>query len=120
MKSTKSTIQKGKQAETIAIQYFNHQGFVKQAQNYRFQKAEIDLIVQKKDLLLFIEIKSRNTTKFGYAETFCKPKQQGLYQIAASQYIQNTAWQGQVRFDIIAIHHHNKKIDLAHFQDAFY
>jgi len=120
MLATKHNHQLGKQAESIAMHYLSNKGFIKQAQNYRFQRAEIDLIARKKDLLLFIEIKARGNINFGYPENFVHAKQQNLYQLAANEYIQNATWQGHVRFDIIALFKIGKRLHLTHFEDAFY
>lgn len=117
---TKNNHQLGKQAEAIAMSYLNNSGFTKQVQNYRFQRSEIDLIVQKGNLLIFIEVKVRSHINFGYPESFVNIKQQQLYQLAANEYIHSTGWQGHVRFDIIAFVKMSKSLQLTHIKDAFY
>lgn len=116
----KTRQQLGKQAEQMVLCYLQKQGFTIQAKNYRFQRAEIDLIAKKDDLLLFVETKIRNNTSFGYPESFVYPKQQSLYQLAATEYMQNNVWHGKVRFDVMAFYRKDKKLYLAHFKDAFF
>jgi len=45
-------------------------GYALLAQNYRFKHAEIDLIMEFKGLLIFVEVKYRSGTGFGYAKEF--------------------------------------------------
>ena len=104
----------------MAVDYLEKHQFIIRARNYRFQRAEIDLIAQKDDLLLFVEIKVRSNIYFGYPESFVHCKQQSLYQLAANEYIQDTGWQGKVRFDVLAYYTEGEKPYLTHFKDAFF
>ena len=112
--------QMGRKAEELAIRYLTKQGFVIIARNYRYQRAEIDLIAQKNRLLVFVEVKARSSDQFGEPETFVTPKQQALIHTAAEHYILAQNWSHAIRFDIIALIERNNQLQLAHFEDAFY
>ena len=107
-------------AESLAADYLVKHGFTIKARNYRYRHAEVDLIVQRHRLLVFVEVKARSSDQFGEPETFVTPKQQTRVHAAATQYIMAQNWAHAIRFDIVAIHlksgrgHH-----LTHFEDAF-
>ena len=50
----------GHQGEQLAVDYLLKQGYSILARNYRFQKAEIDIIAQKNSVLIILEVKTRN------------------------------------------------------------
>ena len=113
------TIQKGKKGETLAISYLTKNGHTIHACNYRFHRGEIDIIAQKQQTLLFIEVKVRSNLLFGYPETFVTPKQEESYHQAATHYIETHQWEGPIRFDIIAITPMKNEWTITHLKDAF-
>lgn len=54
--------------EQMALQYLLEKGFVILHQNWRHSHWEVDVIASFKDVLHFIEVKTRRTKKFGYPE----------------------------------------------------
>lgn len=109
----------GKAAEALAAQYLQEQGFTIVARNYRYRRAEIDLIAQKDRLLLFVEVKARSSDKFGYPEAFVSSHQQALLQEGAEEYMMRHNWHEAIRFDIMAVYHQGGQLTLRHFEDAF-
>ena len=68
----------GIEAEKRAGNYFLEKGFTILCQNYRYQKAEVDLIVQKNDLLVAVEVKARSSTYFGAPSSFVSRKKKAI------------------------------------------
>ncbi len=60
----------GRLAEEEAAKWLVSKGYTLLETNYRYQHAEIDLIMTYQGLLIFIEVKFRSGTGFGYAEEF--------------------------------------------------
>ena len=60
----------GRLAEQEAAKWLESKGYTLLESNYRHQHAEIDLIMTHQGLLVFIEVKFRTGTGFGYAEEF--------------------------------------------------
>lgn len=56
----------GKMAEDMAADYLQKNGYTIVARNFRFQKAEIDIIAEKDDLIIITEVKARSTDAFIY------------------------------------------------------
>ena len=109
----------GKYAEMLAAEYLTKQGYQILVRNYRYRKAEIDLIAQKDTLLCFIEVKARTNLRFGYPETFVRNNQRNLIKRAADNYIYTWNWNHPIRFDIISILQKQHEVELTHFEDAF-
>ena len=109
----------GQVAEALAAAHLQGLGFTIVARNYRYQRAEIDIIAQKEGLLVFTEVKARSSDQFGHPEAFVTPKQQALIHAAAEAYIMVYNWKSAIRFDIIAASKCNEAVQLTHFEDAF-
>ena len=110
----------GREAEDLAASYLQQKGFNILVRNYRYQKAEIDIIAQRGHCLAFVEVKARKSSSYGYPETFVSPAKQALIREAAENYIIEQDWTQAMRFDIIAVLQHNGNIQITHFEDAFY
>ncbi len=117
MNHLKSTRDKGRTGESAAAKYYESLGYEVVSNNYRFKRAEIDLIVKKESLLIFVEVKYRKNEKYGYPEEFVSDNQKQLILTAANQFIEENNWEANIRFDIIAI---NAEMQITHFEDAFY
>lgn len=109
----------GKEGEAAALAYLLQQGHVLLAQNYRFEKAEVDLITQDGKVLVFTEVKARANNDFGYPEEFVGKKKMKLLGEAADEYIYQNKYDGDMRFDIIAITKTKTGFDIHHIKDAF-
>ena len=111
--------QLGQAAEDLAAHHLQKQGFTIIARNYRYERAEVDIIAQKEGLLLFVEVKARSSDRFGHPEAFVPPQQQVLVHAAAEHYIITQDWNHAIRFDVIAILNSKDQVQLTHFEDAF-
>lgn len=58
----------GNIGESIAIEFLKKKGFRLIKRNYTIKGGEIDLIMEKDDIILFVEVKTRRTESFGYPE----------------------------------------------------
>jgi len=111
----------GQRAETLAVDYLRKKSYVIRERNWRFSRAEIDIIAQKEEVLVFIEVKMRSYNYYGNPEEFVTEKQQALIQEAASQYMEQIGHDWEIRFDIIAIlWEDHKEASINHYQDAFF
>ena len=77
----------GKKGEQLAIAFLIKNEYKILEKNYRFQKAEVDIIAQKKDVLAIVEVKTRSTTYFGNPQDFVNPKKIKLLLSAIDNYV---------------------------------
>lgn len=109
----------GKKGEQLAIDYLVNKGYVILEKNYRFLKAEVDIIAQKDEVLAAIEVKTRSTAYFGNPEEFVNIKKIKLLLSAIDNYVIEKDLDVDVRFDIIAIIHQKNNTKIEHLEDAF-
>jgi putative endonuclease len=111
----------GQIGEELATNFLVEKGFTILANNYRYQRAEIDIIAYKSTLLIFVEVKTRTTNQHGYPEEAITQKKIDLFLLAAEEFIHQLNWQHDIRFDVIAISGGNHlPFQIHHIEDAFH
>jgi len=110
----------GKKGEQLAVDFLLKKGYTILERNYRFDKAEVDILAQFKDTLAVVEVKTRSTADFGNPQDFVTNKQIQRLVKAVDHYILVNALNLDVRFDIIAVIKSGKSFDIEHLEDAFY
>lgn len=110
----------GKIAEDMAAEYLQKNGYRILARNFRFQKAEIDIIAEKDNLIIVIEVKARSTDVFMLPhEAVTKTKIRSIV-LAANHYMEEFKKDNEVRFDIISVlPDENKNLSIDHIANAF-
>jgi putative endonuclease len=110
---------KGMKAEEEAAIFLSAKGYEIVERNYRHKHAEIDIIATKDNVLVFVEVKSRSSLKFGMPEDFVNNRKASKVIEGAEAYLIEKNWQGPIRFDVIAIYT-GKQNEIEHLEDAFY
>ncbi|WP_456441493.1 YraN family protein [Psychroserpens sp.] len=110
----------GKKGEDLAVNFLLKNSYKILARNYIFQKAEVDIIAQKADVLAVVEVKTRSTNAFGNPQGFLKPKQIQRIVKAVDNYVTSNKLDVEVRFDIIAIVKNGNQFDIEHLENAYY
>ncbi len=116
-----SAHQLGHDGETAALHYLLAQGYKLLHRNYRFRRAEVDLIMQLGPaLLVFVEVKARSSSRYGHPEEFVTEPQRQRLRLAATHLQETLDWNGDIRFDILALSPTAEGLRIEHFEDAFY
>jgi len=110
----------GRKGEQLAVDFLLENNYDIVSRNYRFEKAEVDIIAQKDDILAIVEVKTRSTTDFGNPQDFVKPKQIKNLVKAVDEYVTVNDLDVEVRFDIIAIVKEKGAFKIEHLENAFY
>ena len=110
----------GQLGEDLAVDFLEKSGYEILDRNWRFQKAEIDIIAKKNTSLAIVEVKTRSSLEFGLPQDFVKPKKIQLLVKAVNEYIITNDLDVNVRFDIIAIHKNKESFTIDHIEEAFY
>ncbi len=111
-----SHITKGQQGEEKAVKYLEEKGYSIVTRNFRAGKSEIDIIALHEEILVFVEVKWRSKSDFGDPEECIDEKKAGMVIAGAEEYIYQSDWHNDVRFDVVSIIGN----EITHFQDAFY
>lgn len=109
----------GKEGEQLAVDFLIKKGYQILDRNWRFQKAEVDIIAQKNEILAAVEVKTRSSDYFGKPEEFVNPKKIQLLLSAIDNYVIERDLDVEVRFDIIAIIQNKTATKIEHLEDAF-
>ena len=110
----------GKQGESLAVSFLERNGYTILETNWRYGQSEADIICKKNGELVFVEVKTRGTDKFGYPERAVTKQKQRQYQFLAEGYIQKHKLNMDVRFDIVSIVQQVPEPEVFHIKDAFY
>ena len=84
--------------------------------NVRYGCGEIDIIAEIKNLLVFVEVKTRTNWKFGYPEQAMDYRKKQRFESAIFRHIFLKDYEGDWRADLIAIDLRGKKAELRHYQ----
>lgn len=114
------TIKRGEEGERLATALLVEKGYVVRERNFRYRRSEIDLIVQRDNWIVFVEVKTRTSDAFGFPEEFVDAKKQKMIFQGAEYYLYITDWKGNVRYDIVAVNLEEGVPRLLHIEDAFY
>ncbi len=99
-----SRLSLGAWGEEVAAQFLTGQGYIIIDRNFSCRYGEIDIIAKKDRFLVFVEVKQRKNTVFGYPREAVTPAKQHRLRQAAICWFQASAPSGlQPRFDIIEI-----------------
>lgn len=114
-----NNIEKGKKGELIAKDYLISKGYNILDMNHRNKIGEIDIIAMDKNILVFIEVKTRTSINYGYPYEAVNRKKQEKIIYSSLLYIkQNRFEDHQLRYDIIEVYlASNTKIN--HIDNAF-
>jgi len=109
----------GNLGEALAIDFLMKKGYKIKAKNWRYLKAEVDIIAQIENTIIAVEVKTRSTEYFGDPQDFITKKKIKLLVMAMNEYVISRDLDAEVRFDIIAIIKNKQGTKIEHLEDAF-
>ena len=110
----------GKKGEELATEHLKKAGFRILFRNWTWGKHEIDIIAENKDLVVFVEVKTRNEDFMMHPLTAITTAKQKSIIFAADGYIQKFKINKESRFDVITIIKEADSFRIDHTEDAFY
>lgn len=109
----------GNEGEKFAQAYLARNGYKIRHTNWFTGKLELDIVAEKDDWLVVVEVKTRSTDTWEHPEEAITPKKIRNIVQAAHNYILEFDWQGETRFDIISVMPEGQSFKLEHVEDAF-
>lgn len=93
----------GKKGEDMAVNWLLEQGYIVLERNWRFQKAEIDIIASKDRILHIVEVKTSKSNRFGFPEERVNKKKIQLMMKAGAYFLaQHREWK-RIQYNILSI-----------------
>ena len=109
----------GRTGEEVATKYLESLGYKIICNNFRCMQGEIDIIAKDKEELVFIEVKTRTSVKYGEArEAVDKNKQKHMYKAAGYYLFKNKMESAFVRLDVIEVYIKKSGLVIKHIKQA--
>ena len=89
--------------ETVAEKFYLKSGYRVLEKNYTVRGGEIDLIVENRKFLVFVEVKTRRNLQFGYPSEAVNEQKIQHMRCAATRYLSGRPTKKEIRFDVIEV-----------------
>jgi putative endonuclease len=120
MMKRRSTYDRGKEGEEIAVAHLRSKGLRILETRYRYGRGDIDVVAMDGEVLVFCEVKLRNNQNFGAPEYGVPRRKQAQVRKIATAYLFEHEIRDQVcRFDVVAIEKKGGRMDVRHLVNAF-
>ncbi|MFQ5866382.1 MAG: YraN family protein [bacterium] len=95
----------GKRGENISVEFLKKQGYKIMERNYRCSLGEIDIVAKDKNVLCFVEVKTRKTKEYGLPEQAIDwHKQKKLAKVALTYLKEKKIYRQDLRFDVVSVY----------------
>jgi len=110
----------GRRGEQLAARFLERAGLRIIARRFRLRCGEIDLIALDRELVVFVEVKTRRGRGYGApAESVTPSKQQKISRVALA-FLSGRGWHERpCRFDVVEVVAGGKTSEIRHIPDAF-
>lgn len=110
----------GERGENLAVWYLKQNGYKIIEQNYRSRMGEIDIIAKDGKTIVFVEVKSRRSIRYGSPKWAITPKKQRKISMVALYYLKTTQQiDTKARFDVVAITSNQDEPQIEIVENAF-
>jgi putative endonuclease len=94
----------GRYGEDVAVRHLQDAGLEILARNWRCRDGEIDIVARERDALVFCEVKTRSSERFGLpVEAVTRRKADQLRRLACRWLDEHPAGGADVRFDVVSV-----------------
>ena len=110
----------GNKGEMLAARYLAGVGLAVLEYNWRSGHKEIDIIAKERDVLVFVEVKTRSSEAYGDVHEAVTPRKMRNVILAAEAYMESAKVDLPVRFDVVTVVPVGDTHRIEHIRDAFY
>lgn len=110
----------GQTGEDLAVGYLENKGYTIVERNYRLRIGEIDIIARDGEFLVFVEVKTRRSSRFGSPfDAVDFRKQQQVSRVALAFMTRHGCGEMAIRFDVIGVHLEKQSPRIELIKNAF-
>jgi putative endonuclease len=110
----------GQRGEDAAVDAYRRRGYRIVARNWRCRIGELDLVVERRGVLVFCEVKSRRGRAFGVGYEAVTRRKQAKLRSLAEAFLQAAGSRPQaIRFDVASVAVRGERSAVELFEDAF-
>ena len=111
---------KGARGEESAAEFLRVQGYRILERNYRCPLGEVDIIARDGNTIVFVEVKTRTSERFGSPQAAIGPQKQKRMTAIALYYLKGQGWPGKpARFDVAAVSLREGRETVTLYRNAF-
>jgi len=111
----------GDWGEEKATQFLTKNGYKIIERNFRWARGELDIVAEKDDLLIFVEVKTATSANMGEPASWVTPRKQKQIALAAQKFLQDNRIENKdCRFDVIGIMKTGSTFKIQHIENAFW
>ncbi len=109
----------GKRGERRAAWFYRLRGYRIVERNLHMRGGEIDLVVRRGGMLVFVEVKTRQSVAAGYGVDAVDRRKKLQIISLTSAYLARHPHDGEVRHDILSLFWTGWRFVVSHYPDAF-
>ena len=109
----------GKIGEEKAYRFLVEKGFKVLCRNWRYKKAELDIVTENDGQLVIVEVKTRTSMDFERPQEAVTLKKQRQIILGANAFIEENDIHLECRFDVVSVLILKNKVEIEHIEDAF-
>ena len=110
----------GKLGEKLAAEYLaEKKNYVILERNYKWDRAEVDIIARHKDRIVFVEVKTRLSPYLSDPALMVPMRKQRQILKVADYYMKEYPGDEMAQFDIVFIVANSKYVKIDHYDEAF-
>ena len=109
----------GNMGENIAAKYLEQHGYNISDRNYHSRYGEIDIIAEKDEYIVFVEVKARSQSFAGLAREAVDLRKQKKIIKRALMYLSQYEKNAQPRFDVVEVNQTGRQYRVNHIENAF-
>jgi putative endonuclease len=109
----------GNYGERFVADWLKQHNFSILAHNFATKMGEVDIIARTKDLIIFVEVKTRTSDYFALSQIIVPSKQRKIVATAASFILENKLYRYSYRFDVALLCKKNDQFELNYIENAF-
>jgi len=109
----------GELGEERARDFLIENGYKIRETKWHTGSLELDIIAEKNDTLVIVEVKTRSGAFADNPEQYIDNRKIKNIVNATERYIMRYDWNGDTRFDVIAVVVNGQKVEIDHIEDAF-
>jgi len=117
---TSAKTELGKKGEELAAEYLREKGFAILHRNYRIGQGELDIIARHQNMMVFVEVKTRESAYLTEPVQLVPLSKQRQIGRLANSFLKGYKSLEQGRFDIVIVIHNASCTRIEHVEDAFY
>lgn len=109
----------GKIGEEKAYQYLLKRGYKIKSRNWQYRKSELDIVAEKDNKLIIVEVKTRSSAYFESPKEAVTLKKQRQIIMGTNAYIEEHNIEMETQFDVVSVLIENGNVEIEHIEDAF-